>query len=104
MDEFADSTGADGDPLQGSPAAGQQRETALAEAAGRPVQGVVGLVVRREDLCAGGLIAEEAGALVTGLRGAPAGPALTLAAGPGLHPARHDLRVGYRADDDPCAG
>ena len=32
------------------------------------------------DRAAGGLIAEEAGVLVTGLRGAPAGPAMTLAA------------------------
>jgi len=37
------------------------------------------------DLAAGGLIAREAGALVTGRMGAPAGEAMVLAAGPALH-------------------
>ena len=37
------------------------------------------------DYAAGGLIAEEAGALVTGLNGRPAGPSFTVAAGPSLH-------------------
>jgi myo-inositol-1(or 4)-monophosphatase len=37
------------------------------------------------DYAAGGLIAEEAGARVTGLDGRPAGPSFTIAAGPGLH-------------------
>jgi len=37
------------------------------------------------DLAAGGLIAREAGALVTGRLGAPAGEAMVLAAGPALH-------------------
>jgi myo-inositol-1(or 4)-monophosphatase len=37
------------------------------------------------DLAAGGLVAREAGALVTGLAGAPPGEDLVLAAGPGLH-------------------
>jgi myo-inositol-1(or 4)-monophosphatase len=37
------------------------------------------------DYAAGGLIAEEAGARVTGLDGRPAGPSFTVAAGPGLH-------------------
>jgi myo-inositol-1(or 4)-monophosphatase len=37
------------------------------------------------DYAAGGLIAEEAGALVTGLNGRPAGPSFTVAAAPGLH-------------------
>ena len=37
------------------------------------------------DLAAGGLIAAEAGALVTGLAGAQAGEAMALAAGPALH-------------------
>ena len=36
------------------------------------------------DLAAGGLIAREAGARVEGLRGAPAGNAMTVAAGPGI--------------------
>jgi myo-inositol-1(or 4)-monophosphatase len=42
------------------------------------------------DRAAGGLIASEAGLWVTGLRGAPPGAAMTLAAPPGLHPALHD--------------
>jgi myo-inositol-1(or 4)-monophosphatase len=37
------------------------------------------------DYAAGGLIAEEAGARVTGLGGRPAGPSFTVAAGPGLY-------------------
>jgi myo-inositol-1(or 4)-monophosphatase len=37
------------------------------------------------DYAAGGLIAAEAGARVTGLEGRPAGTALTVAAGPGLY-------------------
>jgi myo-inositol-1(or 4)-monophosphatase len=37
------------------------------------------------DYSAGGLIAEEAGALVTGLGGRPASPSFTVAAGPGLY-------------------
>ena len=45
------------------------------------------------DRAAGGLIAEEAGAQVAGLRGKPAGPGLTLAAGPGLFTELHDLLV-----------
>ena len=56
MGKFTDSTGADGDPLQGAPTAGEQREAAFAEAAGGPVEGVVGLVVGGEDLPAGGLL------------------------------------------------
>ena len=55
------------------------------------------------DLCAGGLIAREAGALVTGLRGAAAGPALVLAAGPGVHGELHDLLVEHDADADPLS-
>lgn len=53
------------------------------------------------DLCAGQLVAEEAGALVTGLRGRPAGPAMVLAAGPGVHPALHDLLADADADAAP---
>jgi myo-inositol-1(or 4)-monophosphatase len=37
------------------------------------------------DYAAGALIAEEAGAQVTGLSGRPPGPSMTVAAGPGLH-------------------
>jgi len=43
------------------------------------------------DLAAGGLIAHEAGLVVSGLDGAPAGPDLTLAAPPALHAHLHDL-------------
>jgi myo-inositol-1(or 4)-monophosphatase len=56
------------------------------------------------DLCAGGLVATEAGALVTGLRGRAAGYDLVLAAAPGVHGALHDLLVGYDADADPLRG
>lgn len=37
------------------------------------------------DVAAGGLIAQEAGAIVTGRNGAPAGEAMVIAAGPALH-------------------
>jgi len=50
------------------------------------------------DRAAGGLIAEEAGVLVSGLRGEPAGPAMTLAAPPALHAALHDRLVELDAD------
>jgi myo-inositol-1(or 4)-monophosphatase len=42
------------------------------------------------DRAAGGLVAEEAGLLVTGLDGAPPGPDLVLAAPPAIHAALHD--------------
>jgi myo-inositol-1(or 4)-monophosphatase len=45
------------------------------------------------DRAAGELIAQEAGVLVTGLRGEPAGPAMTLAAPPALHKPLHDRLV-----------
>ena len=43
------------------------------------------------DIAAGGLIAAEAGARVTGLYGRPAGPAMTIAAAPPLLGELHDL-------------
>lgn len=52
------------------------------------------------DLAAGGLIAEEAGAVVAGLRGAPAGSDLVIAAGPALFGALHDLLEPFRPDRD----
>ena len=71
LGEFADAAGADGDALEGSPAAGEQGEAAFAEAAGRAQQGVVGLVVRGEDLPVGGLLDRcldaLAGAVVAGV-------------------------------------
>jgi myo-inositol-1(or 4)-monophosphatase len=48
------------------------------------------------DYAAGGLVAEEAGALVTGLRGRPASPSFTVAAGPGLY---EDLAAALTALD-----
>jgi myo-inositol-1(or 4)-monophosphatase len=56
------------------------------------------------DLAAGGLIAREAGAQVGGLRGAPAGTTMALAAAPGLFGALHDLLVGLGADRPDEAG
>jgi myo-inositol-1(or 4)-monophosphatase len=53
------------------------------------------------DMAAGGLIAAEAGLLVTGLRGAPAGPAMLVAAPPALHGPLHDLLVEMAADAGP---
>ncbi len=53
------------------------------------------------DLAAGGLIAVEAGLLVTGLSGAPAGEDLVLAAPPALHAALHGRLVALRADEGP---
>jgi myo-inositol-1(or 4)-monophosphatase len=55
------------------------------------------------DLSAGRLIAREAGALVSGLRGAPESYALVLAAAPGVHAELHDLLVEASADTDPLA-
>jgi len=45
------------------------------------------------DRAAGGLIAEEAGLLVTGLRGEPASETMTLAAPPAIHAQLHDALV-----------
>lgn len=53
------------------------------------------------DLAAGGLIAQEAGLLVTGLRGAPPGPAMVLAAPPAVYAELHDLLVELDADGGP---
>ena len=52
------------------------------------------------DLAAGGLIAREAGALVTGLGDAPAGYELVVAAGPRLHPALQGVLAPLRPDQD----
>jgi myo-inositol-1(or 4)-monophosphatase len=53
------------------------------------------------DHAAGGLIAAEAGLLVTGLAGAPPGPDLLVAAPPGIHPALHDALVAFDAAGGP---
>ncbi len=52
------------------------------------------------DLAAGGLIAREAGAVVGGLEGRPAGSDLVIAAAPGLFEALHDLLHPLRPDRD----
>ncbi len=53
------------------------------------------------DLCAGGLVATEAGARLGGLRGRPAGFPMVLAASPGVFDALHDVLVAADADADP---
>jgi myo-inositol-1(or 4)-monophosphatase len=53
------------------------------------------------DHAAGGLIATEAGLLVTGLRGDPPGPAMVVAGPPALHHQLHDLLVEMDADGGP---
>ncbi len=52
------------------------------------------------DLAAGGLVAREAGALVTGLGEAPAGEQLVLAAAPALHAQMQRLLAPLRPDTD----
>ncbi len=52
------------------------------------------------DLAAAGLVAREAGARVGGLRGAPAGHDMTIAAPPALFDALHDLLAPLSADRD----
>jgi myo-inositol-1(or 4)-monophosphatase len=53
------------------------------------------------DHAAGGLIAAEAGLIVTGLSGRPPGPDLVLAAPAGIRTALHDLLVELDADGGP---
>jgi myo-inositol-1(or 4)-monophosphatase len=53
------------------------------------------------DMCAGLLIATEAGARVGGLRGRPPSGDLVIAAAPGVFDALHDLLAGLDADRDP---
>lgn len=52
------------------------------------------------DLAAGGLVAEEAGAVVAGLRGAAAGTEFVLAAGPQLFELLHELLEPLEPDRD----
>jgi myo-inositol-1(or 4)-monophosphatase len=52
------------------------------------------------DIAAGGLIAAEAGATVTGLHGRPASPSMTMAAGPPLLGALHDLLASLDPERD----
>jgi myo-inositol-1(or 4)-monophosphatase len=53
------------------------------------------------DHAAGGLIATEAGLLVSGLAGAPPGPDLVIAAPPGIYRALHDALVAFDAAGGP---
>jgi len=53
------------------------------------------------DLAAGGLVATEAGVRVEGLRGAPAGPDLVIAAPPAVFGPLHDLLAEGGADTGP---
>jgi myo-inositol-1(or 4)-monophosphatase len=55
------------------------------------------------DLSAGGLIAAEAGAVVTGLHGRPAGAELVVASAPGVAGALIDLLEAGDADADPLS-
>jgi myo-inositol-1(or 4)-monophosphatase len=55
------------------------------------------------DLAAGGLVASEAGATVTGLQGRPAGEAFVMAARPPLAGLLRSLLEGLDADSDPLA-
>jgi len=52
------------------------------------------------DIAAGTLIAREAGAVVGGLDGRPAGPSMTISAGPALFTELHDLLLGLDAERD----
>lgn len=52
------------------------------------------------DIAAGTLIAREAGAVVGGLAGKPAGPSMTVGAGPALFAELHDLLLGLDAERD----
>ncbi len=52
------------------------------------------------DIAAGSLIAREAGAVVGGLAGRPAGPSMTIGGGPALFAELHDLLLGLDAERD----
>ncbi len=57
----------------------------LCQVASGALDGYFEMDLKEWDLAAGGLIAVEAGAFVTGRRGAPAGQEMVIAAGPALH-------------------
>jgi myo-inositol-1(or 4)-monophosphatase len=52
------------------------------------------------DIAAGSLIAREAGAIVSGLAGKPAGPAMTVGGGPGLFERLHGFLVSQNSERD----
>jgi myo-inositol-1(or 4)-monophosphatase len=58
--------------------------------------------VHEWDIAAGGLIAREAGAVMGGLAGLPAGEAMTIAADPGLFRALHDVLAALDAGRMPA--
>src|SRR5262249_17504187 len=70
-----------------------------------PAQGLVDAYYERGlnawDHAAGGLVAAEAGLLVTGLCGAPPSDRMVVAAMPAIHGALHDRLVDLAADDGP---
>ena len=68
--------------------------------AGGQVDGYYERGVQYWDIAAGGLIAREAGAVVAGLEGKPAGPEMTVGAGPALFAELHDLLAGLNPERD----
>ncbi len=68
-------------------------------AAGR-VDGYYERGVQYWDIAAGSLIAREAGAVVSGLGGRPAGPSMTVAAAPALFAELHELLLGLDPERD----
>ncbi|GAB3592133.1 inositol monophosphatase family protein [Angustibacter peucedani] len=72
----------------------------LCQVACRRVDGYYERGLKPWDLAAGGLVAREAGALVTGLGDAPAGEDLVVAAGPALHARLQALLAPLRPDVD----
>jgi myo-inositol-1(or 4)-monophosphatase len=52
------------------------------------------------DIAAGSLIAREAGAIVAGLAGKPAGEAMTVGGGPGLFTELHDFLQSQNPERD----
>ncbi len=72
----------------------------LCSLAGGNVDGYYERGVQYWDIAAGSLIAREAGAVVAGLAGKPAGPELTIGGGPGLFSELHDLLMSLDPERD----
>jgi len=72
----------------------------LSMLAGGQVDGYYERGVQYWDIAAGGLIAQEAGAVVAGLAGKPAGPEMTIGAGPTLFAELQDLLMGLNPERD----
>jgi myo-inositol-1(or 4)-monophosphatase len=60
--------------------------------------------VQAWDIAAGSLIAREAGAVVAGLAGKPAGPSMTVAGGPAVFAELHDLLLSLDPEHDAGPG